>query len=59
MLFLNASDPAPKGVIAFFLIAAAVIAVAVVYVLKQRIDEVKADKLELDSPGKEIFYEKR
>ena len=50
MLFLNASDPAPKGVIAFFLIAAAVIAVAVVYVLKQRIDEVK--KGEIDEASK-------
>ena len=50
MLYFNASDPAPKGVIAFFIITAAVIAAAVGYVLKQRIDEVK--KGEIDEASK-------
>ena len=50
MLYFNASDPAPKGVIAFFIIVGAVIAVSVGYVLKQRIDEVK--KGEIDEASK-------
>ena len=50
MLYFNASDPAPKGVIVFFIIVGAVIAVSVGYVLKQRIDEVK--KGEIDEASK-------
>lgn len=50
MLYFNASDPAPKGVIAFFVIMAVVIAVSIGYVLKQRIDEVK--KGEIDEASK-------
>ena len=50
MLYFNKTDPAPKGVIAFFIIMAAVIAVSIGYVLKQRIDEVK--KGEIDEASK-------
>ena len=50
MLYFNASDPAPRGVIAFFIIAAAVMAVSIGFVLKQRIDEVK--KGEIDEASK-------
>ena len=50
MLYFNASDPAPKGVIAFFIIVAAVIAVSIGYVLKQRLDEVR--KGEIDEASK-------
>ena len=50
MLYFNASDPAPKGVIVFFIIVGAVIAVSVGYVLKKRIDEVR--KGEIDEASK-------
>ena len=50
MLYFNASDPAPKGVIVFFIIVGAVIAVSVGYVLKQRLDEVR--KGEIDEASK-------
>ena len=50
MLYFDASDPAPKGVIAFFIIVFAIIAVSLGYVLKQRIDEVK--KGEIDEASK-------
>jgi DNA-binding transcriptional MerR regulator len=50
MLYFNKTDPAPKGMIAFFIIMAAVIAVSIGYVLKQRIDEVK--KGEIDEASK-------
>jgi len=50
MLHFDASDPAPKGMIAFFIIMGAVIAVSVVYVLKQRLDEVR--KGEIDEASK-------
>ena len=50
MLYFNESDPAPRGVIAFFIIVFAVIGISVGYVLKQRIDEVK--KGEIDEASK-------
>lgn len=50
MLWVNASDPAPRGVIAFFIVMFAVIAAAVIYVLKQRLDEV--EKGEIDEASK-------
>ena len=50
MLWFNASDPAPGGVIAFFIIAFAIVAIAVGYVLKQRLDEVR--KGEIDEASK-------
>ena len=50
MLYFNESDPAPRGVIAFFVIVFAVIGISVAYVLKQRIDEVK--KGEIDEASK-------
>ena len=50
MLYFNASDPAPKGVIVFFIIVGAVIAVSIGYVLKQRLDEVR--KGEIDEASK-------
>lgn len=50
MLYFNASDPAPKGVIVFFIIMGAVIAVSIGYVLKQRLDEVR--KGEIDEASK-------
>ena len=50
MLYFNESDPAPRGVIAFFIIVFAVIGISGGYVLKQRIDEVK--KGEIDEASK-------
>lgn len=50
MLYFDASDPAPKGVIAFFIIVGVVIAVSIGYVLKQRLDEVR--KGEIDEASK-------
>ena len=50
MLYFNSSDPAPRGVIAFFIIVGAVIAISVGYVLKQRLDEVR--KGEIDEASK-------
>jgi len=50
MLYFNASDPAPKGVIVFFIIVGVVIAVSTGYVLKQRLDEVR--KGEIDEASK-------
>lgn len=50
MLWFDSSDPAPRGVIVFFIIVFAVIIAAVGYALKQRLDEVR--KGEIDEASK-------